>query len=111
MKPTEEQLKWFLEQCGFEHRYLNIWLFPDGTYGKVPDIDSLEFLGFMFKYAVPKWIESFPHGGGRQVAYRMFSPLFETLSKQDYQKDLFNLGKEFAIALFWAIYKGLGGKE
>ncbi len=44
----------FWEKLGFEHRYLNVWIFPDGRYGKIPDEDSLEFMGFLFKWAVTK---------------------------------------------------------
>ena len=54
MKPTKEQIGKLLVWCEFEYRFVDTWLYPDGSYGSIPDIDSLEFLGFLFKYAVPK---------------------------------------------------------
>ena len=99
MKPTEEQ--WFWEQCGFEHRYLNVWIFPDGTYGHIPDTDSLEFLGFLFKWAVPNLdcrdihLQECEEGWQCDVQYGEY----------------WAISKDPAQVLKEAIYKCLGGKE
>ena len=94
MKPTDKQIQWFWEQCGldFEDFYL------EEGYTE-PDID----LNNLFKYAVPialgKLCES------RHALENCEGRLF-LLWLEEYRHC-----KDFALALFWAIYKALGGKR
>ena len=115
MKPTEEQQEKLWKWCGWRRvpegkkafhyercqKVMN-WYAPDNqerSYKSLPPID----LNNLFKWAVPKWIKTFPHSGGCQVAYRIETPLFVSLSKADSKNNLGNLDEEFALALFWAI--------
>jgi len=62
-EPTEEKIKWLWEQCGFTSTVGNDnvsdqekWFYPEPEYQRlwyIPSVGSLEFLGFLFKYAVP----------------------------------------------------------
>ena len=113
-EPTEEQIQWVWEQCAEEvikdHEHYHYKFAPDnGVWYEAKGGFPVD-LNNLFKYAVPIWIQSFGHSGGGQVAYRIFTPLFEVLSEQGYQRNLADLDKKFALALFWAIYKSLGGK-
>ena len=106
MNPTEIQLKYVLKQCGFERRYLSAWIFPDGSYGKIPDVDSLEFLGFLFKYVVPKHIYL-------DISIHNTAHLYDVQLKVWGAKEVWETehyyDKDPAIALLEAIYKALGG--
>ncbi|GAH34189.1 unnamed protein product [marine sediment metagenome] len=102
VEPTKEQIQWLWEQCGFRHKYGALFQYPEDylPIQPLPSIDSLEFMGFLFKYAVPKFLEEY----GEDAT-------LELLQLYWIQNVILNnlLGKE-ALALFWAIYKALGGK-
>ncbi len=79
MKPSSSQVKWLWEWCGLEWRWnhnpeckcgevddddsMRSWYTQDGNLAtrfyneRMNDIEALEFLGFLFKHAVPKLIE------------------------------------------------------
>ena len=111
-KPTDEQIQFVWERCGFKETrkvlYCNkdktayrAWLDPDGnkdhwTYS-TPPID----LNNLFKYAVPKLeppdFSFYQTNDGEWIV----SLYHEVITIKD---------KDPALALFWAIYKAFGGK-
>ena len=91
MKPTKEQIGKLLVWCGFEYRFVDTWLYPDGSYGSIPDIDSLEFLGFLFKYAM------------ELVRVKIGDVKFAILMRR-WVRQLF-LGEDPVLALFWVLDK------
>ena len=122
-QPTAKQIQWLWEQCGFKQvsrfggslsqatEYL--WLYPeDKHYKDLPPID----LNNLFKYAVPKLL-----GGDRYlfitfdvtsndagwVACEISTLKGEKLTRVKWEA----FDKDPALALFWAIYKALGGEE
>ena len=110
MNPTKEQIQWFWEQCGIKYMGDGRWLYPDGVihWQAPPSIGSLEFLGFLFEYAVPKLttqgcivtLEIYPNG-------KACCQLLPRRTSQHTYKE----HKDPALALFWAIYKAFGGKQ
>ena len=106
MKPTKEQIQWLWEQCGFE--YSDDWSStcpykdPQGVIlhsWKGIDLNNL------WKYAVPTVIDRImtEQECSSDVAYGI-------LFKKWLQELELNI-PHAALALFWAIYKCLGGKE
>lgn len=113
-KPTEEQLKRFWTWRGFRQATkdevcagcnpLNWWRYPDKQQSQsfLPDLD----LNNLYKYAVPKLFTS---------KYSMYSVTFtrngaelETHHEDKYSSGVYHEtwdDKEYALALFWAIYK------
>ena len=125
MKPSDKQEQEFWELCGFVkrgHSYAGkeLWVAPEDIewfdkcvkdidkngYAKMPEKDSYYALrpidlNNLFKYAVPK-LENYHLGsvvnGHIAIAWRQGTNFHST-------------DKDPALALFWAIYKALGGKE
>jgi len=96
-QPTEEQIQWFWEQCGFKivGKTTLHAEYPDGTIivnGKYLPID----LNNLFKYAVPRI---------NQIGYGNI--LLQEWVDKFYTEDTEELDP--TLALFWAIYKALGG--
>ena len=113
--PTKEQKQWFWEQCGWEYDSEFDYWYPPGspkvrgfyiTYRSFEmDID----LNNLFKYAVPKL---------EQAGYKY--EICATTSSTEHRATIRDRAFSFvemvgdddpALALFWAIYKALGGKE
>lgn len=117
MIPTKEQIQWFWEQCGLKHTYNHIdygWWSPDGVqFLGCPPID----LNNLLKYAVPK----LPEGASLDII--VWNGYYEVIIWQRGIKpsgievvQCNIIAKEWntddlALALFWAVYKALGGKE
>ena len=115
MKPTDEQKQWLWEQCGFVwklayHDFYELesplkeqFALTASSIGDIkyyPPID----LNNLFQYAVPKLdleqiILQPETDGSWYCGVVVHSDLFEAEDKDP------------ALALFWAIYKALGGKE
>ena len=113
MEPTKEQIKWLWEQCEWhkeKHPKGNwyMWYAPDGRFvdNHLPPID----LNNLFKYAVPKLKEV---GFNVEICTTTSPTQFRTAIKD---RGFSLVGRlvwddDPAIALFWAIYKCLGGKK
>jgi len=116
MIPTDKQKQWLWEQCGWEYDSEFDYWYPPGspkvrgfyiTYRSFEmDID----LNNLFKYAVPKvhdisLIKLNRFQSEWQTAYRAQARLAGKKAPNPIED------KGPAIALFWAIYKALGGKE
>ena len=122
-QPTKEQIQWFWERCGFVGDYLPLidhsvdppqmyaghwcFLFPDGTsvrVGHLPPID----LNNLFKYAVPKM-------GYVNIQfsdqYSDVIPQFSATASIRFADNHIWADEDPALALFWAIYKALGGAQ
>ena len=111
MKPTDKEIEKFWELCGF-YKFCSFWYSPTRT-GSICDwarrelpLVDLEHIGLLFKYAVPKiwslhWI-TFDQAG-------VIIEQHETAESEAIQTR--GEGDDPALALFWAIYKVLGGKE
>lgn len=120
MEPTKEQIQWFWEQCGFRYgegivefpdsgisERINGWHYSDKSFvpvwatlnGGLPPID----LNNLFKYAVPKL-------GGLQLENVTDYGFTVRVNTQPMVISIYN-DKDPALALFWAIYKALGGKD
>ena len=128
MKPTDEQIKRLWETCGLR------WFWnhnPECRCGAVDDdskrswhflkdgewhlatrfwhedmsIDSLEYLGILFKYAVPKVVVKicFEQECSIQLAYAILFKRWLQKLEDDFTKP--------EIALFWACYKAFGLEE
>ena len=100
-EPTEVQQRWFWEQLGLT--YFNDWYYStEGErpfeYGTPIDVRALPYL---FKYAVPK-LENY-HLGSSVYGHTAIVWRHSTTFK--------GVDKDPAVALFWAIFKCLGGKE
>ena len=105
MKPTKEQQFW--ERCGL--RLINLpdrggeqWVDAEGRLIYLDKHLPID-LNNLFKYAVPK-LE-----GGIDIAFSKFEDTgwFVRLENQV----MTTKDETPALALFWAIYKALGGKE
>ena len=112
-EPTKEQIKWFWEQCGFYQHSSSYhfektekvldWCTPEGAViyqvslkGMLPRID----LNNLFEYAVPNnWSIDFYFG----IAHNCIIALPSG-------KEFDGSGRSYSEALFWAIYKALGGE-
>ncbi|KKL12711.1 hypothetical protein LCGC14_2533050 [marine sediment metagenome] len=111
MKPTKEQIQWFWERCGWEVRVDEVrdasgntcyprssWF--NGVENTLPDID----LNNLFKYAVlklDKWNMHKPFKTARVITANVWIDDKYAFAESDVP----------ALALFWAIYKALGGRE
>ena len=123
MQPTEEQEKWFWEQCGLTWQYYSFsvktnekitdagWVFPDGEFHfNLPPID----LNNLFKYAVPK-LE--PLGYDLDISNDLellgwSVCCHNTKSECSIASPMVSCKLEdIALALFWTIYKAFGGKN
>ena len=122
-EPTDEQVKEFWEWCGFYQEdgesYMDstpykVWKHPsnllhDFGYKAFPGL--LVDLNNLFKYAVPKvtYCELIkvgrPDYHGCWCGYVSIRPSYEL------GKALFVEDEDPALALFWAIYKVMEGKE
>ncbi len=75
----------------------------------IPRIDSLEYLGWLFKYAVPML-----QGKGYQIDIVCFEHkgfdvcIFNII--HDIENHKVHRGDDLALPLFWAITEALGGK-
>jgi len=115
VEPTKEQIQWLLEQCGLTHKEdFNrepYWELPDGSFIRaLPDIDSLEFLGFLFKYAVPKAVKALQERSKAITPPLQISEVtaFRELMELWLAENPIQFG--FEVTLFWTIYKALGGE-
>ncbi len=99
-EPTKEQQREFWELCGLKRfaspdlsKIWHQWRYPDGEYHKKPPPIDLNNL---FKYAVMP-----------------MPPVERYRLLQDWLNDMTNKGypENPALALLWAIYKALGGKD
>lgn len=122
-EPTKEQIQWFWEQCGIINRddrlleqgIMHLWEYPDFELYQydLPLID----LNNLFKYA-PSYIVGinfryFPGGVECEITY-ITEAGFDTenvflanTKEEGYTEE--NSRRKSALALFWAIYKALGG--
>ena len=103
MRATKEQIQWFWEQCGVEF-YEN-----DGRFwARTPSGGATELLidlNNLFKYAVPRVVSY----DLQNLPYKYEGQHTAIICMADgeyYKAD----SKDPAIALFWAIFKALGGK-
>lgn len=117
-EPTKEQQRWFWEQCGLEVvqeaqtlpsgiQVPMTWRDPDGNIIFTPDIDPNN----LFKYAVPELqdkgymveLYSYEQAGYKAAVYHITGQVDipEVIVKDT----------DSALALFWASYSALGGKE
>ncbi len=115
MKPSDKQVQWLWEQCGFKlkedwkrkgyHYERTVkcpnWIYPDNPYWEygeshLPRID----LNSLFKYAVPK-LEN-------RIGYKETFKLLTTWVARILEDNRF---EDSADYLFELIYKALGGKE
>jgi len=112
-QPTKEQKQWFWEQCGlisFTDDIGVVYEYERKLHKEPPPID----LNNLFKYAVPK-LDVYNHGGfffnlvadGERWVCRIDRKREATINSF-YHLD--GYGEDPALALFWAIYKALGGK-
>lgn len=95
-QPTKEQLQWFWEQCGFKQKDKG-WVFPDLRVTEkfpcsLPPID----LNSLFKYAVPTL---------KDICEDWWDVIVE------WAKDITGNYEKDTLALFWAVFKALGGKD
>ena len=132
MIPTDKQIQWLGEQCGLVHinnrthqeaansceamaldRPVNGWYFPDYDKGtsklislkETPPID----LNNLVLYAVPKLWEN-----GLLVILSLNSLTYHGAKIVDTfgrREDILIVNTDPALALFWAIYKALGGMK
>jgi len=108
MEPTKEQIKWLWEQCG--GIYINYndedgcpahYKMPDGGWlfdTVKPDLNNL------FRHAVPKVID-----GSNILLQNCLKGWFVSVEKT-FGNYIDAKDKDPAMALFWAIYRCLGGK-
>jgi len=132
MNPTQEQMQWFWEQCGlrwfwnhnpdcdcgalddnddmrdWNYQKDGKWVLATNFYHeKMNRIERPEFIGYLFKYAVPKL------AGEEEIqCLLIYSAEFKWEASLYKELSLASCSDEDpAIALFWAIYKAFGGKE
>lgn len=118
-QPNKEQIQFVWEQCGLVFKDevgYHGWYKELGEFGLsglervyVPDIDSLEFLGFLFKYAVPK-----VYGIKLCCPSLLFDePTYEVAVWATWQtlEPVIVYDPVLKDAMWRAIYKTLGGKE
>ena len=120
MKPTDKQIRWLWEQCGFKwievkaYRAEGYWASPDGKTNYTHASSSSGFptldLNNLVLYAVPKLspktliIETYHYEG------EMYYSVYILSEKQSGGLWCGN-DKNLADAMVEAIYKALGGKE
>ena len=113
MIPTKEQ--WFWEQCGVQPTKRKTWIKESADwlrYDYYPPID----LNNLFKYAVPKLKEvdlEFDMSFKEDTGGRMCEVILQNSWQYPDGHETIYYHKDYdpAQALFWAIYKALGGKE
>jgi len=112
MEPTKEQIQWLWEQCGFTRlpygnreyhfeltkKVMN-WLPPDKRGNSMEYLPRID-LNNLFKYAVPKLQDL------RWVKFNFDSECELRIGN----RGIFGVNDDPALALFWAIFKALGGK-
>lgn len=123
-EPTDEQKKVFWEGYGFENVHLNLGspyalLEPEELLGSlnggeihIPNVDDLEFLGFLFKHAVPKVdIDKIVFDGYDEWFCHIYIPekprrFIDFIGKPPKTKCVTQSGGvDPALALFWVLDK------
>ena len=105
--------QWFWEQCGLklmcspekDQCKRGIWETPDGLRIDTPDLNSIEALGYLFKYAVPVYIDKV------MVEQECSSDMAYAILFKKWLQELELDIPHAATALFKVLYKALGGKE
>jgi len=102
-EPTQEQIKEFWEWCGFKDVHTgefsgDIIGFWEDELIHTPGPDNLEYLGFLFKYAIPN--------GCQQIIFQPDCYCGMTVNDVLYEAT----GKSEALSLFWAIWEVLNDK-
>ena len=130
-QPTKEQIQWFWEQCGWEYKRCNphhfednpaaqerdmSWWHKDCSVGfrRIPGLD----LNNLFKYAVQfleyvdiSW-QPYLHSATVPVASAFIRTMANKPNKNIVGGVEVRTGDSNpTLALFWAIFKALGGKE
>lgn len=108
-KPTEEQVKKFWEWCGFrygERGNLAGWLLNGELpyFKNLPDLD----LNNLFKWAAPKLINDI---GTMGTYFLVCSAMYEAIEKVNFSEKKAEYNGKPALALFWAIWEVIGGKQ
>ena len=109
MKPTDEQIKWFWEQCGltvdYSERHICYYVYSrDGK--ELCSLGTFLDLNNLFKYAVPKLL----HWHIQRVHLNMAN-CFASVQRPDRFQFYDAYDNDPALALFWACFKALGGNE
>jgi len=120
MEPTKEQIQWFWEQCEFkfqksDRNRVGTWVYPNyECEWSLPSID----LNNLFKYAVPKLrtIHNdlkvlFVFGSVSRCAIFKWDKKYSRKKNFEWLLIGERTDDDPALALFWAIYKALGGEN
>lgn len=115
-KPTKEHQKKFWEWCGFTDVQIGQltgtmqgWF--NGELVHIPNIDSLEFMWFLFKYAVPKVMKVIGEDGMIFFHHPLDHPEVWYVDLLDADGNSIDLNGNVhysadpALALFWAIWE------
>ncbi len=98
MNPTKEQEQELWIWCGFELWQGSLYWYPDDTGARrLPNLYSIEAMGNLFKYAVPKLED------GIDIRFSKFDDTewFVRLENQVMTTE----DEDPALALFWACYE------
>jgi hypothetical protein len=107
MEPTQEQIKWFWEQCGFTWwETAEAWCF--GKYEVSRELPPID-LNSLFKYAVPK-LSQYSFYMNELPWVRVTAGVIKPPhGKYTGRENIYVIeDKDPALALFWAIYKAFG---